>query len=340
MKEKFSILCTVLVLGLVLPVLGAFLAGNRMETPQSPTETTAISEAGTEAAEPEKLTEKTMEKITVPAVSVLNDDGTVSSMKMSDYLTGVLLAEMPTEFEPEALKAQAVVSATYALRREEVQDKHGGAVCLHSGCCQGYRDPEEFVRNGGSQADVEKIRNAVEAVTGQVLTYDGDLIEATFFSCTGGSTEAAVEVWGGEVPYLQAMPSPGEEIAAHYKDEQIFSREELEEKLEISLGEDPAGWFDQMRFTEGGGVRSAEVGGEEFTGVELRKKLGLRSTDFSVTPMDDQVCLTTHGFGHRVGMSQYGAQAMALAGNNYVQILTHYYQGAEVTQIDKDGQIG
>ena len=337
MKGKIFAVWMVLTMGVVLPVLGAFLAGNRMETPESPTETTVISEAGTEAAEPEKPTEET---IMVPNVSVLKDDGTVSSVKLDDYLTGVLLAEMPVEFEPEALKAQAVVSATYALRRGKVQDKHGGAVCLHSGCCQGYRDPEAYVREGGSQADVEKNRDAVKAVTGQVLTYDGELIEATFFSCTGGSTEAAVEVWGGDVPYLQAMPSPGEEIAVHYKDEQIFSREELEEKLGVSLGEDSAGWFDQMRFTKGGGVRSAEVGGEEFTGVELRQKLGLRSTDFSVTPMDDQVCLTTHGFGHRVGMSQYGAQAMALAGNNYVQILTHYYQGAEVTQIDKDGQIG
>ncbi len=323
MNRKMIQRTFVMVMGLVIPAAGVFAAA-RMLPPEKP-EPPAMQEQT-------QATEKGRSR--VPEIPVLDENGNRKSKRLDDYLTGVLLAEMPAEFSEEALKAQSVVSATYALRRVKTRDKHDGAVCLRPGCCQGYRLPEDYIAQGGSMEDVEKVRKAVSAVSGQVLTYDGELIEATFFSCTGGSTEAAVAVWGSDVPYLQATPSPGEEIAVHYEDETTFSKAELESSLSVTLPENSADWFDNMTFTEGGGVASAEVGGVSFTGVELRKMLGLRSTDFSVSPRDGEVLITTHGFGHRVGMSQYGAQAMALEGKTYDQILAHYYQGTELADWD------
>ena len=152
-------------------------------------------------------------------VTVLMADGQVQ-LDMQAYLTGVLLAEMPVDFSEEALKAQAVVSRTYALRRNTLGNKHPqGAVCTESSCCQAYRAIEDFLSKGGTEDMLRKVSQAVELTDNQVLTYNGELIEATYFSCSGGRTEDAVAVWGTEIPYLQAVDSPGEENAPRYREE-------------------------------------------------------------------------------------------------------------------------
>ena len=263
-------------------------------------------------------------------VKLRGEDGTVT-MDMDDYLEGVLLAEMPVWFEGEALKAQAVVARTYARKAFVTGGKHGdGSVCTQASCCQGYLLPEEYQ---GAEDDVRKIRNAVLETSGQVLTYGEELIEATYFSCSGGSTEDAVAVWGTEVPYLQAVASPGEEAAAYYRDSVQIPKAELETQLGIELTGDAEDWVGEMALTDGGGVASIRIGGMEFTGVSLRKLLGLRSASFEVEPGENSLIFTTKGYGHRVGMSQYGADAMAAAGSGYGEILTHYYQGAELVRI-------
>lgn len=252
----------------------------------------------------------------------------VTVMPLSDYLLGVVLAEMPTDFEDEAIKAQTVVSATYALRREENGSAHpGAAVCTSPGCCQAYKDPEAFLAQGGSEQQLERVQNLIAQVGGQVLTYDGDLIEATFFSCSGGYTEDAVAVWGGDVPYLQAVPSPGEEFSRHYTDVTVFTAEDFAARLGIDPAGSPETWFSPPSYTEGGGIDTVTIGGVVFTGRQLREKLGLKSTDIEFAPDASSVTVTTHGYGHRVGMSQYGAQAMALSGSTYDEILAHYYPG-------------
>jgi stage II sporulation protein D len=177
---------------------------------------------------------------------------------------------------------------------------------------------------------VDKVRRAVADTDGVVLRYEGRLIDATYFSCSGGSTEDAVAVWGQDVPYLQAVDSPGEENAPRYTDSVTFTASELAGKLGIENRGDPAGWFSEMTYTDGGGVAAMSVRGKSFTGTQLRAKLGLRSTAFSVEVRGKHIVITTQGFGHRVGMSQYGAQAMAKTGADYAQILTHYYTGAEL----------
>lgn len=247
-------------------------------------------------------------------------------MELTDYLTGVLISEMPASFHAEAKKAQAVVARTYALRRNGGTDKHPGAVCTQSSCCQGYLDPTAF----SNTEAVALARLAVENTDGLVLTYGGELIDATYFSCSGGMTEDAVAVWGSDVPYLQSVESPGEEIASHYTDTVHFTKAELEKALGVTLGSNTGSWIGTTIHTEGGGVASIVIGGKQLRGTEIRSALGLRSTAFSAKAADGGITFTTKGYGHRVGMSQYGAQAMAEKGSTYAEILGHYYQGTAI----------
>ena len=249
-------------------------------------------------------------------------------------LLGVVLAEMPASFEPEALKAQAVVARTYTCKRMEGGKHDAAAVCMDPGCCQGFRAPADYLDEGGKQTAVDKVRSAVKSTDGQVLHYDGSLIDATYFSCSGGSTEDAVAVWGQDVPYLQAVESPGEETAPRYSDSVTFTPSELAQRLGIENRGDPSGWFSGITYTEGGGVETISVRGKSFTGTQLRSKLGLRSTAFAVEVQGKHITITTRGFGHRVGMSQYGAQAMAEGGAGFEDILRHYYTGAELVWME------
>lgn len=266
---------------------------------------------------------------------VRDAQGSVTEMEMEAYLVGVVLAEMPASFETEALKAQAVVARTYALKAYVTGGKHGdGSVCTQSGCCQGYITEAAYLENGGKSEGIEKIRDAVLDTAGYVLTYQGELIEATYFSCSGGYTEDAAAVWGTEFPYLQAVSSPGEEQAVHYTDTAVFSLQEFQNALGITLEGEPASWFGAVTYTRGGSVETMEVCGRTYSGTQLRALLGLRSAAFTATAEENQITVTTRGYGHRVGMSQYGADAMAVSGSDYREILSHYYQG---TVLEKRG---
>lgn len=270
------------------------------------------------------------ETVSLPA-QVRFENGSIERMDMDTYLVGVVLAEMPAFFELEALKAQSVAARTFARKAFVTGGKHGdGSVCTDYSCCQAYRDPESYIRESGQVDDVEKIRSAVLATSGEVLTYDGILIEAVYFSCSGGRTEDAAAVWGADYPYLRAVDSPGEESAAFFTDTKSFTPEALAETLELSPCGNPESWFGVVTETPGRGVATMEIGEKVFSGVELRKRLGLRSTAFSVTVEKGTILFHTKGYGHRVGMSQYGADAMAVEGADYRQILSHYYPGTEL----------
>lgn len=268
-------------------------------------------------------------------ISVVDEQGNVHNMEMGEYLTCVVLCEMPANFEPEALKAQAVVARTYALRRQKKGSKHpNGDICMDASCCQGYISVEEYLASGGQKDAVDKIRSAVEETEGEVLLYDGELIEATYFSCSGGLTEDASAVWGSDIPYLQATESPGEEKATHYTDTVQYSTEEFADRLGRSIETSPSSWIENVTYTAGGGVENMRICGVDYPGTELRSLLGLRSTAFRLSIVGDTVTITTKGYGHRVGMSQYGADAMAVQGKTYEEILKHYYQGVELSQYD------
>lgn len=269
-------------------------------------------------------------KVDIP-ILVRNEDGEVEEMDLDAYIVGVVLAEMPASFDSESKKAQAVAARTFALRAKMTGGKHGdGTVCVSSGCCQAYTTVEDYYGRGGKSENVTSAEEAVLATSGQVLTYENELIQATYFSCSGGSTEDAVAVWGSDVPYLRAKESPGEEEAKYHTDEVIFTAEEFNEALGTSLSGDPAKWFGMTTYTSGDGVATMQIGEKTYSGTQLRSKLGLRSTAFSVEVVSGEIRITTKGFGHRVGMSQYGADAMAAGGSGYREILEYYYPGTQL----------
>ena len=284
-----------------------------------------------QADAPQPTTHATGETVPTAGDVMINVlfDGVGTQMRLEDYLTGVLLGELPGDFHMEAKKAQAVVARTYTLRTVIMKNKHPDqAVCTNSNCCQSYVAPQQYLENGGSQAVLDAAVQAVQHTEGIVLTYAGELIDATYFSCSGGATETALAVWGSDVPYLQSVKSPGEEIATHYTDTVTFTIQKFQALLGVKLSDDPSTWLGEAEYTTGGGVAKLAIGGQSFTGTELRSKLGLRSTAFTMTAVGNSIVITTKGFGHRVGMSQYGAQAMALSGSDYKTILQHYYSGA------------
>lgn len=268
-------------------------------------------------------------------VPVLFADGSVKEMELDTYLAGVVMAEMPAEFEMDALKAQAVVARTYTMKRHTTANKHANAsVCTDHTCCQAYCSESDYLKKGESAEMVNKIKNAVAATHGQVLTYNGALIEATYFSCSGGRTEDALAVWGEEIPYLQAVDSPGEENASHYMDTVTFSAAEFQKKLNLDLAGSSGAWIGSITYTAGGGVDTIQIGGTTFKGTQIRKLLELRSTAFVITAVGNTVTVTTKGYGHRVGMSQYGADALAVSGMDYRQILSYYYRGTVIEAMD------
>lgn len=261
-------------------------------------------------------------------INVRNDEGQIEEMDLDTYLVSVVLGEMPADFATEALKAQAVVARTYTLKRATGNLKHpDAAVCTSFACCQAYRTPEEFLASGGTKEQLDKVKNAVDSTGGMVLYYCGELIDATYFSSSGGRTEDAAAVWGADIPYLRSVESPGEEVFVELTHSVEMNIEEFSSKLGLDRAEFSIG---KTQYTAGGGVEKIEIGGKEFSGVQFRQILGLKSTAFSLERCGNTVVITTKGFGHRVGMSQYGAEAMAVGGSNFREILSHYYPGTNI----------
>ena len=325
MKSIWREIVMAVIMGMILPGIVMNWTVEE-ETPPAP---------GDQATEPTRAEQ--IRKVRLE-MKLRQSDGSLQTMDMDEYLVGVVLAEMPASFEPEAKKAQAVAARTFTRKAWITGGKHrDGSVCTDSTCCQAYCPAETYLKQGGSEEAVLLAREAVEATSGYVLTYGGSLIEATYFSCSGGVTEDAEAVWGTDYPYLRSVDSPGEEGAAHYTDVVTFSRSQLMDKLGLTLGENPESWFGAVRYTSGGGVDTMVIGGKTFTGTQLRFLLGLRSTAFTVEPEGEGVILRTRGFGHRVGMSQYGADAMAVTGSTWQEILAHYYTGASLELTNDHG---
>ncbi len=263
----------------------------------------------------------------------VNISGNIREMLLEEYLLGVVLAEMPATLHIEALKAQAVACRSYAMVGASGKGNHKeGYVCTSSACCQAYTTPEEYIQRGGKWEHVQKVADAVAKTKGEVLTYQGELVLATYFSCSGGSTEAAVTVFGVSYPYLQAVASPGEEFAEVFYDTVVYMPEEFARALSADLTGDPATWIGEMTYTQGGGVNSVVIGNATYDGLTIKALLGLRSTIFTIQVTDRGIQVETKGFGHRVGMSQYGAQVMAESGSSYHDILLHYYVGTTLAQ--------
>lgn len=272
-------------------------------------------------------------------VRLSRQDGTVEELTMADYLWGVVAAEMPASFEEEALKAQAAAARTYTVVLQNAPvSKHGDAqLCDDSNCCQAYIDREDAQARWGLQAQEfgEKITQAVTQTDGLGVLYQGEPIQAVFFSSASGRTVDAVEVWGSSVDYLKGVDSPeGEEVPNYHSQVQLTQEEVRQLVLESYPGADlsgaPGGWFSGFTYNSAGGVSTLSLGGVELTGTQARLLLGLRSATFQVSFQDGIFTFDVTGYGHGVGMSQYGANALAGEGKDFQEILTWYYTGTQV----------
>lgn len=281
----------------------------------------------------------------------IKDRDIVEEMPLEEYIKGVVAAEMPVDFEPEAFKAQAVAARTYAYGRMKkiytpADDIHNGAdICTDSAHCQAWIKKEDALKKWESSkasANWKKIEKAVLETEGQILLYENRVVNPVFHSNSGGMTENSEDVWEGTVvPYLKSVVSEGEEASEGYEVETEFKKEDIVKKLKAQYPDikvSKESLFDEIEIlerTEAGRVKSMKIGDKTLKGTEFRSLLGLRSTNFSIENIDDsRLKITTIGYGHGVGMSQWGANYRAEQGDSYEEILKYYYQGVYIDSIE------
>lgn len=265
-------------------------------------------------------------------LALLTEDGVVT-VTMAQWLPLAVAAEMPAVFHPEALRAQAVAARTFALacRKHEAD---GANVCTDPGCCVACLSEADLRQRWGSQYEsyTAKVRDAASATDGQYLTYRGAPIQAAFHASSLGYTEDSGALWS-PLPYLISVSTPEQpEDVPGLVTEVTLTAQQLAQALELSSGREPASWVESLEPDGAGRVQTMTVCGQSFTGSQVRWALGLRSTAFTVRFEDDGLFrFTVSGYGHGVGMSQYGAQTYAVQGMGYRDILAHYYPGTRLT---------
>lgn len=268
---------------------------------------------------------------------------------LGEYLVGVVAAEMPADFHLEALKAQAVAARTYVYRRMRQYGgpgckKHPNAdVCNDPTCCQAYLSPEQLRQRWGeleARLYMNKISQAVRETYGEIATYRGVPIDPVFHSTCGGKTENSESVWGSAVPYLRSVPCSYDRHSPKWRATRIITKSEIASKLSCLQGGVPVAAIQAnlnaiavTARTATGRVAAVKIGNIEYSGTDFRYALGLNSTSFSWEDQGDCLLFTTIGYGHGVGMCQYGADGMAAQGYDYRQILRHYYQGIDISPI-------
>ena len=270
--------------------------------------------------------------------------GEIDEIKLDEYLYGVVSAEMPANFEMEALKAQAIVARTYTVYKIKTSGgKHEGAdICDDSTCCQAWISKEKRLEKWDEDKREEywnKIVTAVDSTAGKIVTYDGEPINAFFHSNSGGKTEIPLNVWGGSgYPYLQVVATSGEEEYSQYSSEVELTKEELIEKIkavhsdfEIDFSKEDA--IKIIEYTDSDRIKTIKFGNLELSGVEARTIFGLKSANFTVEVSDDLIKFQVKGYGHGVGMSQTGADALAKQGKTCEEIIKHFYVGVEINNL-------
>ncbi len=273
-----------------------------------------------------------------------SNTGDIEEIKLDEYLCNVVSAEMPVDFEMEALKAQAVVARTYTMYKIiHNAGKHEGAdICDSASCCQAWVTKDYRLSKWDEDKKNDnwnKICTAVNETIGKIITYNNEPINAFFHSNSGGTTEIPLNVWGGSgYPYLQVVETLGEDEYSQYKSELVISNQELLSKLkekynDIQINFDELNSIEVLERTESGRVRTIKFGNKNLSGVETRTILGLRSTNFEVITEGENIKFNVIGYGHGVGMSQTGADALAKQGYNFEDIIKHFYTGVEIVNM-------
>ncbi|MBO9130042.1 stage II sporulation protein D [Bacillus sp. 165] len=262
----------------------------------------------------------------------------VETFPIEDYVVGVVAAEMPADFELEALKAQALTARTFIVKtmlneQGGVPDQANISDTIND---QVFKNEEELKKQWGKEYEwkIERVREAVAATAGQVLTYNNAPINASFFSTSNGFTENSEDYWGSPVPYLKSVNSPWDKESPKFSSSQTISIADFQKKLGITIAKDGTVGKIVSR-TDGQRVGLVNFNGKTLTGKQIREKLGLRSSDFTWEQKGQQIVIKTKGYGHGVGMSQYGANGMAKEGKSYEDILNHYYTGVTIASINE-----
>lgn len=272
----------------------------------------------------------------------------IVEMKLEEYLKGVVAAEMPAEFELEALKAQAVAARTYAVKNmtafggSGLAEQPGADVSTDYKQSQAWVNEEALKKRWGSNYAKfwDKISQAVEETSGEVATYNGEFIQAVYHSTSGEKTASAKEVWGFDYPYLQSVPCTWDQKSPRYYDKKEFSFAQVEQLLGpetqvvAAMQNNSSGAMAILNTTESGRVGQIRIGSKVLSGAEVREKLDLRSNNFNVELKDNKIVVNTIGYGHGVGLCQYGANGMAKEGMDYRQIITKYYTGVALKNIN------
>ena len=264
----------------------------------------------------------------------VSQEKTVKEFLVDDYIFGVVAAEMPALYSDEALKAQAVAAYTYALYKSEQNSLEEYDITDNFHTDQAFISVEKAREKWGQDANLyeEKIKNAIKSVKGKKITYNGKLILAVYHAISSGKTESALNLWGGNYDYLVSVESIGDKLSPNYLSTAQFSVDEIKTKLS-SLAEfsgDAANYFSEITRTESGTVKTVKVCGKDVEGSSIRAALDLRSANFEISFSDNKFTFSVVGYGHGIGMSQYGAHYMAMQGSTYDQILKHYYSGCEI----------
>lgn len=265
-------------------------------------------------------------------IRVKRGDGNVETINLEDYLIGVVPSESPLYFEDEALKAQAVAARTYALKQMQNNSDNYYDVTDDT-YSQVYSDMDTLRSRWGDYFDenYNRIKNIVDSTKGQYVSYDGDVIYAFFFSTSNGYTEDNRDVFGADLPYLRVVDSSFDaEETDNFSVTTTFNKEEFYNDLDIPYSDELI--ISDVTRTASNRVSSLYVNGNYFNGISFQYKLGLRSNDYEIVD-NGNIEITTKGFGHGVGLSQYGANALAKRNKNYEEILKYYYQGTELKKI-------
>lgn len=272
-------------------------------------------------------------------------DGKAEQISLEDYITGVVAAEISPDFPVEAIKAQAVAARTYAVYKMRAgrSDTHPDAdVCDDFHHCAAYTPLTEKAASWGDNSEnyQNTILQAVNDTKGLIVTYENQPIIAVFSAASGDMTESAKDVWGSDIHYLVSVESKGGDACSKYKETITFTADEFRNIIQkaipsADLTGKPETWFTNSERSSAGGIKTVKLGSVQVTGTDLRETLGLNSTNFTVSTSEDSISFHTIGYGHGVGLSQYGAKYLAEQGQTYDQILTHYYTGTQIKSLDE-----
>jgi stage II sporulation protein D len=349
MRTKLIAFCTAAALMFALPVVFTNAKNNAAHIIDYTTGDTIIPVTGEKAAAAAETAmaaaaaETAMAvaaDITMPEIISVYDAARDITFEIDteEYLIGVVAAEMPSDFGEEALKAQAVAARSYMLYKlmyNPSTHKGGASVCTDHTCCKAYISYEDAVLRWSEKAAAEvfgKIRAAIEPVRGVIMTYDGSVVCALFHASSSGSTESAVNVWGGDLSYLRSVDTPETEepVTAQFTEDEFYSRL-LDAGYNTSAGDKV-----EVSLNDTGRVDHIIVGDVTVTGVEIRSIFGLRSTFFTFEESESGYVFTCYGYGHGVGMSQCGADTLADQGYTYDEILRHYYNGVTLCTVSSE----